>query len=148
MPGKVKGIEAFYQPFDWSRTREERRASNPISKARCMPKWIGETFDWAYLGPRGSRPDMKSVYLLPGLTSDEVLSKALLNRIALYNAERDALLDEEELARKRLMGLGKEVRGEVVEGVSHYWDHMGSTEEMAKLRDEVYESASMEAMQV
>lgn len=50
---------------------------------------------------------MKSVYLSPGLASDEVLREALLQRILLYNAEWGALLDEEELAWKRLVVLGR-----------------------------------------
>jgi hypothetical protein len=64
----------------------------------------------------GSRLDMKSVYLSPGLASDEVLRDALPRRIALYNAGWDVLFGEEELARKRLVVLGKDVRGEIVEG--------------------------------
>lgn len=32
--GRVKGIVAFYPPFGWSRTREKRMESNPISRPR------------------------------------------------------------------------------------------------------------------
>lgn len=40
-------------------------------------------------------------------------------------------------------GVRKDVRGEIVEGVPHYWDHMASTE-MVRLRDEIYDRASKE----
>jgi acetyl esterase/lipase len=142
--GALGGIVMFYPPMDWSRSREERMASNAISKEKGMPEWVNNAFDWAYLGT--NKPDMKSMYLAPGLAPAEVLKEYLPDKIAFYICGWDALLDEEEMAIKRLKELGKNVTRELTEEEPHYWDHMARSPESIKKRDEIYEKAGTEVM--
>lgn len=60
--------------------------------------------------------------LSPGLASDELISKALPDKIVMITCWGDGLLIEAEIFRERLKKLGKTVEGYTVPGVPHGWD--------------------------
>ena len=71
--GRLVSIVTFYPPVDWTKTRAERRASNP-NATPIIPPVFGNLFDEAYLYPR---PDMKTPLVSPGLAPDQLLREAL-----------------------------------------------------------------------
>lgn len=117
----VKGIFAFYPSLDFTKSREERRLSNP--HARRLPKWYPKLFDKAYLFPR-LELKLDSPYLSPGVASNELLRFLPEDGISIYTCEYDSLLVEAKVFTKRLRGLGKTVRYKMVEGAMHGWDKM------------------------
>ncbi|MCJ1483228.1 hypothetical protein MMC06_003395 [Schaereria dolodes] len=118
---KLAGIVAFNPSVNWTQTRAERPASNAISEIKAfIPPSLYKLYDDSYLYPKPL--DMSSPYLSPGLAADELLIKALPEKIMLYSCGWDMLLVEVETFRKRLSNLGKVVGGMKMPEVAHTWD--------------------------
>ena len=140
--GRVEGIVLFYPGLDWTQTRAQRTASNPISAVKgSIPRMLYDIFDNSYLGPEGRRPDPSSPYLSPGRADAELLQNGLPNRIALYVCEWDQLLVESHKFRVRLEGLGKVVGGYLVREVPHGFDKKAAFERTNPKRKAMYEDA-------
>jgi ergosteryl-3beta-O-L-aspartate hydrolase len=137
--GKLQGLVSFYPPVDWTKSREERRKTNPNFTPIIKPVF-GDLFDEAYLFPKPL--DMKSPLLSPGLAPDQLLRDALPQDVVIITCRGDALLVEGETFRERLKGLGKRVDGYMVEGVVHGWDKWPSWWKGNLTRDEAYKSAA------
>ncbi|GFF59104.1 hypothetical protein IFM51744_09796 [Aspergillus udagawae] len=151
--GTVKGITAFYPPMDLTKTRPERAASNPDfvalkNKPPSSSRLVGDIFDRAYFWKLREMPDKSQMYLSPGLAPPEVIQTALPERIFIKPAGLDPLLAEGNDAAVRLQNLGKWVDCEVIEGVSHYWDHLAKTDHEKSLRATVYGKAADEIEEV
>jgi len=88
LQGKICGIISFYPGVDWTQSRAERTASNPVSASKSpISPSLFDLFDNSYLGPLGERPDMSSPLLSPGRASDKILCEALPEILALYSCE-------------------------------------------------------------
>jgi len=143
--GGIAGVVAFYPGLDWTQTRAERTASNPISATNgSVPPLLYELFDCSYLGFEHAQLDRGSPYLSPGRAETALLKSALPQRMALYSCEWDQLLVEEEAFRERLKGLGKAVGGRMVQGVPHGFDKKPTLRGGNVKRDEMYEDAIKE----
>lgn len=136
--GELVSLVSFYPAVDWTKTREERRASNP-NFTPIIPPFLGSLFDDAYLYPK---QDMRSPLLSPGLAPDALLRDALPRDLVIITCWGDGLLAEAEVFRERLRGLGKRVDGYVVQGVVHGWDKWPSWWKGNVKRDEAYKSAA------
>lgn len=148
------GIIGFYPSTDWTRTRKERDATNPIAAKKSMitPK-VSSFFDNSYLLPETlpkqsgtNTVDMSHPYLSPGLAPTEQLLAAYPPSVALYMCAWDQLLVEENAFRERLRGLVADghmahVGGMVMEGVIHAFDKKPSFWMGNRLRDEMYRDA-------
>jgi acetyl esterase/lipase len=143
--GGIAGVVAFYPGLDWTQTRAERTASNPIAARNgSIPPSLYELFDCSYLGFEHAHLDRGSPYLSPGRAETALLKGALPQSVALYSCEWDQLLVEEEAFRERLKGLGKVVGGRMVQGVPHGFDKRPSLRGQNVKRDEMYEDAIKE----
>lgn len=138
--GKLVGLASFYPSTDWTKTREERDASNP-NLIPVIPTPLFRIFDEAYLFPARTRDSMADPLLSPGLASDEMLKVALPEQMALIMCGGDQLLHEEEQFRERLRKLGKTVESHTVAGVGHAWDKQPSYLKGNATRDEAYAMA-------
>jgi len=115
--GKIVSLVAFYPPTDWTRTRKERAASNPDAEV-AIPPFVGQVMEQSYLSLKPE--NMGQVLLSPSLASDELLRKALPEKMVIMTCWSDALMREAETFRERLKALGKEVEGYVIPGVGTY----------------------------
>ena len=118
----ICGIIPWYPSLDYTRTREQRRATCK-RKDQELPALFTNLFDDSYLHP----PDtisLDSPYLSPGVAPTSLLRAALPQEIILHTCEWDMLLDEGEAFRERITGpeIGKNVWYKMVEGVPHGWD--------------------------
>ena len=111
----IVSILAFYPSLDNRLTRAHRRALS-LEPSKTLPSLLTALFDASYFPSRAS---VASPYASPAAATDEALRAALPDRIALYVCEWDMLLREGKDFGKRLEGLGKRVRCEVVEGRRH-----------------------------
>lgn len=137
--GEMKRIVAFYPGVDWTKSRDERTASNAISARKSpIPKVLFDVFDRSYLS---TEPDMASPYLSPGVADEQLLVDGLPQRIMIISCEWDQLLMEEERFRKRLMDLGKTVSGSMVREVAHGWDKKPTFRRGEPKRDQAYKQA-------
>lgn len=137
--GRLVGIVAFYPAVDWTRSRDERAASNPNAKPVGVPKWMFGVFDASYLYPKPA--DMRSPLLSPGLADEVLLKEALPEKVCFVTCWGDGLLGEGEAFRERLRGLGSVVSGFMVPGVVHGWDKWPSWGKATRERDEAYRVA-------
>ncbi|CAG7942351.1 unnamed protein product [Penicillium salamii] len=153
----LAGQIAFYPSVDWTHTRAERNASNPIAVEKSMISdsvyWF---FDHSYLFPGslpkvpgGNRVNMAHPYLSPGRAAEEALLAAYAPAVAIYTCAWDQLLVEGEAFRDRLGRLVREgkmgsVGGFVVEGVIHGFDKKPSFWRKAPERERMYSDALRE----
>lgn len=152
---KLAGIVAFYPPTDWTRTRQERNATNPIAAQKSMIKpEVFKLFDDSYLfeetlpkrsGKEGE-VDMSHPYLSPGLAPTPLLLAAYPPSVAIYTCGWDQLLVEGNAFRERLRHLAVEgqmahVGGMVIEDVVHGFDKKPSFIMGNKVRDRMYGDA-------
>lgn len=115
---RIVAVCAWYPSTDYTRTREERRATN-VRKDHELWHVFTELFDRSYLQP--PTLNMGNPYLSPGVASDALLA-SLPREIILYTCEWDMLLDEAKALKERLRAVGKHVEYTMVEGVPHGWD--------------------------
>jgi acetyl esterase/lipase len=115
----VKAVCAWYPPVDYTRTREQRRATAKRLD-QTLPQVFTDLFDESYLQP--PTMDMANPYLSPGVAPRHLLS-GLPEDIIIFACEWDMLLDETERFKERLVNeIGKTVHYNVVMGVPHGFD--------------------------
>jgi len=136
--GKIMSAVAFYPTVDLTRSRAERRASNPNHKGINLPGF-NSMVDQGYLHPP---PDMHSPYLSPALAPDHMVKDELPDKLVVMTCWADALLAEGERFRARLKEMGKRVDGYVIEGAIHGWDKFPTFWRGNKERDKAYKSAA------
>ncbi|KAJ5168704.1 uncharacterized protein N7482_004298 [Penicillium canariense] len=132
---KLAGLIAFYPSTDWSRSRLERDATNPIAPQKSMiTPAVFKFFDDAYLLPENlprktgtGEIDMSHPYMSPGLAPDHLILASYPPYVAIYTCGWDQLLVEGNEFRERLRKLeGKgrlvHVGGMVIENVIHGFD--------------------------
>ncbi|OQD74156.1 hypothetical protein PENDEC_c012G02277 [Penicillium decumbens] len=151
---RLAGIIAFYPPVDWTRSRDEREATNPIASEKSMiPKSVLKVFDSSYLVP-GNLPrkpgsdeiDIAHPYLSPGLTPSSLLLAAYPPIVAIYTCGWDQLLVEGNSFRERLEKFVDEgamihVGGMVIDEVNHGFDKKPCFITGNPKRDQMYEDA-------
>ena len=116
-----RALVSWYPSVDYTRSRAERRASNPGGVSKSLPLFLTDVFDASYLyPPRAISTD--DPYLSPAVAPDSTLTTGLPTHIALYTCEWDQLFVEGEAFRTRLVSLRKYVTGRPVLGVRHGWD--------------------------
>jgi acetyl esterase/lipase len=115
----IKAVVAWYPPTDFTRTREERRATQAERLDQQLPAIFTELFDESYLSP--PTMDRADPYLSPGVAPDHMLA-CLPKEVILYTCEWDMLLKEAEDFQDKLLDLGKTVHYEMIPGVPHAWD--------------------------
>lgn len=118
---KVCALVSWYPSVDYTRSRAERRASNPGGIGKSLPLFLTNVFDASYLHPPHAI-SMDNPYLSPAVAPDSILIAGLPEHVALYTCEWDQLCAEGEAFRTRLHSLGKKVTGRLVRGVQHGWD--------------------------
>lgn len=118
----IKCIVSWYPSLDYTRTREQRRATC-VRKDQELPALFTDLFDESYLHPPHSI-SLDSPYLSPGVAPTPLLKNALPHEIFLVTCEWDMLLDEGVAFHKRLVSpeIGKNVIYHMIEGVPHGWD--------------------------
>ncbi|KAK4570455.1 hypothetical protein LTR86_002535 [Recurvomyces mirabilis] len=119
---KIRCIVPWYPSLDYTRTREERRATQ-VRKDHELPAIFTNLFDESYLHPPKS-VNLDSPYLSPGVAPTSLLQHGLPQEIIMYCCEVDMLLDEGEAFRDRLRSppLNKNVVYRMIEGEPHGWD--------------------------
>ena len=115
----VKTVVAWYPSTDYTRTRDERRATQAERLDQQLPAVFTELFDESYLQP--PTMDKSNPYLSPGVAPEHMLA-SLPQDIIMFTSEWDMLLKEGEDFRDRLLKLGKTVHYFMVPGVPHGWD--------------------------
>jgi putative ergosteryl-3beta-O-L-aspartate hydrolase len=115
----IKAVCAWYPPVDYTRTREQRRATSTRLDQQ-LPQIFTDLFDESYLQP--PTMDMSHPYLSPGVAPRHLLA-GLPEEIIMFTCEWDMLVDEAEQFKDRLTDeLGKTVYYNVVPGVPHGFD--------------------------
>jgi len=115
----VKAICAWYPPVDYTRTRDERKATASRIDQQ-LPQVFTDLFDESYLQP--PTMDMGDPYLSPGVAPNHLLA-GLPEEIIIFACEWDMLVDETQTFANRLRDqLGKTVDYNVVAGVPHGFD--------------------------
>ncbi|CAI7644511.1 unnamed protein product [Penicillium glandicola] len=150
----LAGLVTFYPGTDWTRTRAERDATNPIAPRKSMVSpALFELFDDSYLLPAGlpkrpatNRVDMSHPYLSPGIAPASLLQAAYPPAVAIYTCGWDQLLVEGNAFRERLSGFvetGKmtSVGGFVVEDAVHGFDNKPTFWRGDQARDRMYGDA-------
>lgn len=119
---KIRCIVPWYPSLDYTRSREQRRATC-VRRDQELPAIFTDLFDDSYLHPPASI-SLDSPYLSPGVAPTSLLQHALPDEIIMHTCEWDMLLEEGEAFRKRLIAppLNKNVWYRLVEGVPHGWD--------------------------
>ncbi|QIW95649.1 hypothetical protein AMS68_001167 [Peltaster fructicola] len=118
----IRAIVPWYPSLDYTRTREQRRATN-VRKDQELSALFTDLFDESYLHPPKTI-SLDSPYLSPGVANDSLLKYGLPQDIILHTCEWDMLLDEGKAFHRRLISppLNKNVFYKMVEGVPHGWD--------------------------
>ncbi|CAG7941677.1 unnamed protein product [Penicillium nalgiovense] len=150
----LAGLVVFYPSTDWTRTRIERDATNPIAPQKSMiSPSLFKFLDDSYLLPAGlpkrpgtERVDMSHPYLSPGLAPESLLQATYPPSVAIYTCGWDQLLVEGNTFRERLGGFVEEgkmvgVGGFVVEDVVHGFDKKPSFWKGNEARDRMYDDA-------
>jgi acetyl esterase/lipase len=115
----IKAVCAWYPPVDYTRTREQRRATASRVDQQ-LPQIFTNLFDESYLQP--PTMDMSNPYLSPGVAPKHMLA-GLPEEIIIFACEWDMLLDETEQFKERLIKeTGNTVHYNVVPGVPHGFD--------------------------
>ena len=119
---KLRCIISWYPSLDYTRTREQRRATC-LRKDQELPSLFTDLFDESYLHPPNTI-SLDSPYLSPNVAPTALLKNALPQEIIMYTCEWDMLLDEGQAFHDRLLTpeIGKKVWYKMVEGVPHGWD--------------------------
>ena len=126
---KIACLIPWYPPVDYTRTREQRRATCKRADQE-LPALFTDLFDESYLHPPHTI-SLDSPYLSPGVAPTDLLRAALPQEIIMHTCEWDMLLSEGEDFYHRLItptsdpsgqGIGKKVWYKMVEGVPHGWD--------------------------
>ncbi|RDW94327.1 hypothetical protein BP5796_00090 [Coleophoma crateriformis] len=138
--GKLVGLASFYPSTDWTKTREERDASNP-NLIPVIPKSLFRAFEESYFFPARSRDSMADPLLSPAFASDEILKAVLPDSMALIMCSGDQLLHEEVQFMERLRGLGKTVEDYTVPDTGHGWDKQPTFRKGNASRDAAYAMA-------
>ncbi len=136
----LAAIFSFYPLLDRTLSREDKYRMNPIAAEKVStPKSWDKLFVDCYLR---SNPavDLSAKYLSPGLALDEVLREALPTRITIMTCGWDALLEEGEVFRKRLVAPGQNVGGRIVEEAAHTFDRVPSRKPSTQM-DKMYSDA-------
>jgi putative ergosteryl-3beta-O-L-aspartate hydrolase len=119
---KIACIVPWYPPVDYTRSREQRRATmaRPDQELAAL---FTNLFDESYLHPPHTLA-LDSPYLSPGVAPTSLLKAGLPAEIIMHTCENDMLLDEGEVFKNRLLSkeVGKKVWYRMVEGVPHGWD--------------------------
>lgn len=155
-PGiKLAGLIGFYPSTDWSRSRIERDATNPIASKKSMiwPEAF-RFFDESYLMPENlprkvgasGEIDMCHPYVSPGLAPEGLILAAYPGSLAIYTCGWDQLLVEGNVFRERLRGMVgpgglSHVGGMVIEDVIHGFDKKPSFFLGNAARDRMYGDA-------
>ncbi|KAF2812943.1 uncharacterized protein BDZ99DRAFT_381756 [Mytilinidion resinicola] len=146
----LAGIVAFYPSTNYAQTRAERRRSN-TSRTRpakqTIPDSLFRLFDESYLYPH-EKLDLTSPFLSPGLAPAQTLRDALPARVAIFTCEWDQLYAEGEAFRKRLVELGKQVGGRMIEGVDHGWDKAPTFMRQDTKKDAMYAEAAAQLLEM
>ncbi|KGO41125.1 Alpha/beta hydrolase fold-3 [Penicillium expansum] len=150
----LAGLVVFYPSTDWTRTRKERDATNPIAAEKTMiSPSMYKFFDDSYLLPTAlpkrpdtGRTDMSHPYLSPGLASASLMHASYPPAVAIYTCGWDQLLVEGNTFRERLSGFVEEgkmtsVGGFVVENVIHGFDKKPSFWRKNQMRERMYGDA-------
>ena len=114
----IVSIIAWYPSLDNRLTRAQRRARS-LEPSKTLPSLLTDLFDASYFPAHAS---VTSPYASPAAATDEALTTALPETIALYVCEWDMLLQEGKDFGERLEKLGKRVRCEVVRERKHGFD--------------------------
>ena len=119
---KIRCLIPWYPPVDYTRTREQRRATT-VRKDQELPSLFTDLFDESYLHPPHTI-SLDSPYLSPGVAPTSLLKNALPEEIIMHTCEWDMLLDEGQAFHERLISpdIGKKVWYKMVAGVPHGWD--------------------------
>ncbi|KAJ5928877.1 hypothetical protein N7466_007833 [Penicillium verhagenii] len=154
---KLAGSVAFYPTVDWTRSRSERDATNPIAAERSMiPPKIFTFFDESYLLKEnlpklddGKSVDMGHPYLSPGVAPTNLVLEAFPPSVAIYTCGWDQLLVEGNTLRERICrfvdeGRMKHVGGFVVEEAIHGFDKRPTFCLKNEARDRMYSNANEE----
>ncbi|KAJ5467235.1 hypothetical protein N7475_004987 [Penicillium sp. IBT 31633x] len=154
--GKIPlaGLIAFYPSTDWTRTRAQRDATNPVASQKSMiSPSVFKFFDDSYLLEAGlprragtGRVDMSHPFLSPGLAPASLLQAAYPPAVAVYTCGWDQLLVEGNAFRERLSGFVdkgkmKSVGGFAVGDVIHGFDKKPSFWKGNTLREGMYGDA-------
>ncbi|KAJ2955070.1 hypothetical protein NQZ79_g8867 [Umbelopsis isabellina] len=120
---ELSTIVSFYPLLDRTQPREDKYKRNPIAAEKVStPRSWDKLFVESY-NSSGS-VDISSPYLSPGLASDAILRDALPKKSTIFTCSWDALFEEGQVFRKRLLNLGKAVEGTTIEGVNHAFDRI------------------------
>ena len=138
---RLKAIIAWYPSLDYTRSRAQRRATNPGGPDASLSQSLTALFDESYLYPP-ERVRLDDPLLSPARASDEVLRAALPREMCLFTCEHDMLYGECEEFRARLTGLGFNVGGRVVRSVGHGWDKRPTGWNRDGIAERVYEEAA------
>jgi len=115
----IKAVCAWYPPVDYTRTREERRAT-ATRLDQQLPQVFTSLFDDSYLVP--PTMDMSNPYLSPGVAPLHMLA-GLPEELLIFACEWDMLVDEAIRFKERLENeLGRTVHFNIVKGVPHGFD--------------------------
>lgn len=114
----IVSITAWYPGLDYRLTRAQRRAAS-VEPSKTLPALLTDLFDASYLPSRAS---VMSPYASPAAATDEALTTALPDNVALFLCEWDMLLQEGKDFGERLEGLGKRVRCEIISERRHAFD--------------------------
>ncbi|USW55775.1 Putative alpha/beta hydrolase-3 [Septoria linicola] len=119
---QIRGIVPWYPSLDYTRTREERRATG-LRADQELPAFFTNLFDDSYLHPPKD-VTLDSPYLSPAVAPTDLLRNALPDEIIMHTCEYDMLLDEGQMFYNRLTSdeIGKNVTYTMVPGVPHGWD--------------------------
>lgn len=119
---RIRGIVPWYPSLDYTRTREERRATC-VRTDQELAALFTNLFDDSYLYPPKD-VSLDSPYLSPGIAPTSLLRNALPNDIIMHTCEWDMLLDEGQAFHQRLISheIDKNVIYTMVPEVPHGWD--------------------------
>ncbi|KAJ6095776.1 hypothetical protein N7486_006522 [Penicillium sp. IBT 16267x] len=153
----LAGSLAFYPNVDWTRSRSERDAMNPIAAERSMiPPKVLRFFDESYLLPEnlpkkedGVSVDMAHPYLSPALAPTNLFLTALPPSVSIYTCGWDQLLVEGNALREKVCkfvdeGRMKHCGGLTIENVVHGFDKRPTFCLGDEARDKMYGDANEE----
>ncbi|KAJ5595082.1 uncharacterized protein N7459_001290 [Penicillium hispanicum] len=154
---RLAGLVAFYPTVDWTRTRQQRDATNPIAPQKSMiPPSVFNFFDDSYLLPETlpvktetQELDFSHPYLSPGLAPAQLLLSAYPVNVSIYTCGWDQLLVEGNTFRHRLRRIFSEndvfhIGGLVIEDAIHGFDKKPSFCMGNATRDRMYGDAAQQ----